>query len=423
MSVRSEIVRFPGSQGHELAARLDLPAGPPVAYALFVHCFTCSKDFFAAYRVSRALAERGFGVLRFDFTGLGESSGDFAATNFSSNVEDVLAAAEVLRQQHRAPALLVGHSLGGAAVLAASERLPEAAAVATINSPCDPEHVRRALADREEEIEKSGQARIVIGGRSFLIRQQFLEDIAAQRLKDIVAGMHKALLVFHAPRDTVVGIDNARRLFETARHPKSFISLDNADHLLTRREDAEYVAEVLAAWASRYLPETPEMSEEDGRPEAAEQSAVAQEAELPHGVVVVEEGGAGRLAQRVRAGVHRLKADEPVKVGGNDSGPSPYELLGAALGACTSMTLRMYADRKKWPLEKVRVRLQHHKIHADDCADCETQTGMLDAIEREIEIEGPLDHEQRQRLLEIADRCPVHRTLHSEVKVNTRLLD
>lgn len=407
MTTRSEKVHFPGSQGGLLAARLELPAGRPAAFALFAHCFTCSKDVFAASRISRDLAERGIAVLRFDFTGLGSSEGDFANTNFSSNVEDIRAAADYLRRDHQAPALLVGHSLGGAAVLAAAAHVPEATAVATINAPCDPAHVQHLFSAATPEIEARGEAQVVLAGRPFLIRRQFLEDIAEQRMREAIAGLGKALLVFHGPRDATVSVENARRIFEAAQHPKSFVSLDEADHLLTRPADAVYVASVLSAWAARYI--------------GAEAPAPAATEPLPPGVVEVAEDGTGRFAQAVAVGSHRLHADEPASFGGDDTGPSPYEWLVAGLGACTSMTLRLYADRKQWPLERVRVRLKHDKIHAQDCRECETKTGQLDSIEREIELVGPLDETQRQRLLEIANRCPVHRTLHSEVLVRTQL--
>jgi putative redox protein len=407
MAGGSERITFAGHGGAQLAARLDRPAGPPRAFALFAHCFTCSKDIFAAARVSQALAERGFAVLRFDFTGLGASEGEFASTNFSSNVADLVAAAEFLRANHEAPRLLIGHSFGGAAVLAAAEAVPEAVGVATIAAPFDPAHVAHLLASSQAEIEASGEAEVILSGRRFTIRRQFLEDIAAQRSAERIARLRKALLIFHAPRDETVGIENAALIYNAAKHPKSFISLDDADHLLTRRADAAYVAEVLAAWAGRYLP--------------APEPALA--AALPAGQVLVEETWAGRLQQRVLAGRHALLADEPVGQGGGDTGPDPYGYLLAALGACTAMTLRLYAERKGWPLEGCAVRLEHRKLHAADCADCETRDGRIDEITRAITLAGPLDPEQRARLLEIADKCPVHRTLTGEVKIRTSATD
>jgi putative redox protein len=406
---RSEKVEFEGSQGALLAARLELPDGPPRAYALFAHCFTCSKDVFAAARIAGGLAEAGIAVLRFDFTGLGASEGDFANTNFSSNVDDLLRAAAFLEARYEAPAILVGHSLGGAAVLAAAGRLDAVKAVATIAAPADPGHVAHLLAEKRPEIEARGEAEVVLAGRTFRIQKQFLEDIEEQRLTDAIGRMKKALLVFHAPRDEIVGIDNASSIFKAAKHPKSFISLDGADHLLSRREDARYVASVLAAWAARYVP-------------GLESAQTPREHdEVTHDNVLVRETGNGRFQQEVFAAGHRLLADEPVAVGGTDTGMSPYELLLAGLGTCTAMTIRMYADRKELPLERVTVRLHHEKIHAEDCADCETRDGKIDVVERTIELTGALDEAQRARLLEISEKCPVHRTLHSEIKIRTRL--
>lgn len=399
-----EKVEFEGSQGGLLAARLELPDGPPRAFALFAHCFTCSKESLAAVRIGAALAERGIATLRFDFTGLGGSGGDFASTNFSSNVADLVAAADWLREQHEAPRILVGHSLGGAAVLAAASRIPEAVAVATLGAPYQPAHVRHLIEHAAPEIEARGEAEVSLGNRTFRIRRQFLDDIAALDSSGAIGALRKALLVMHSPRDEVVGVDNAASIFMAARHPKSFVSLDSADHLLTRRADAEYAGAVLAAWASRYL-------EQAGRPTE----------DLPPGVVRVAEAGSGRYTQTVRVGRHALVADEPAAAGGNDLGPSPYDLLLAGLGACTAMTLRMYAAQKQWPLEQVAVDLRHEKIHATDCEACETKDGKVDRIERVIRVEGDLDQAQRQRLLEIANKCPVHRTLHSEVFIPTRL--
>jgi putative redox protein len=408
MDVNSEKITFTGALGEALAARLDAPAGEVRAYALFAHCFTCSKDIFAATRIAAALAERGIAVLRFDFTGLGASGGDFANTNFSSNVGDLIAAADWLRANRQAPTLLVGHSLGGAAVLAAAPEIAEARAVATIGAPADPEHVAHNFAPARAEIEAAGEAEVTLAGRQFRIKKQFLEDIAATKLEAAIGGLRKALLVFHGPRDEIVGIDNASKIFLAAKHPKSFISLDDADHLLTRRADAVYVAEVLAAWASRYLGD--EAGAKEGAAEVAE-----------HGQVLVEETRQGKFTNQVSAGPHTIVMDEPKSVGGLDSGMNPYDLLLAALGGCTSMTLRMYADRKKLPLDKVAVRLTHQKIHARDCAECETTEGKVDLIDRELEITGDLDDDQRQRLLEIADMCPVHRTLESENRIVTTL--
>jgi putative redox protein len=399
-------VEFPGSQGHALAGRLDTPDGAPRAWALFAHCFTCSKDTKAAAYIARALADAGFGVLRFDFTGLGGSGGDFSNTHFSSNVGDLVAAADWLRAHHGQPALLVGHSLGGAAVLAAAHRITDVRAVATVGAPCDPAHVTHQFGSDLPVIEREGQALVKLAGREFTIRRSFIDDVSGQPQAARIRALRRPLLVLHAPGDKVVKIDNARHLFDAALHPKSFVSLDGADHLLTRAADAQYAAGVIAAWAARYLPEAPE-------------SAPSQEV-LEHGTVRVSERGTGAFAVSIQAGRHTFVGDEPESVGGDDAGPSPYELLLAALGECTVMTLRMYARQKNWPLANAHVTLTHGKIHASDCADCETKEGKVDRIERLIELIGPLDEAQRARMMEIAERCPVHRTLHAEVTVVTR---
>jgi uncharacterized OsmC-like protein/alpha-beta hydrolase superfamily lysophospholipase len=393
---------FVNAQGQRLAALLDMPAGEPKAYALFAHCFTCGKDVHAARRIAQALTALGIGVLRFDFTGLGSSEGEFANTTFSSNVADLLAAAGALRERRRAPAILIGHSLGGAAVLAAAADVPEARAVVTIAAPSDPAHVTGLFRDRLQDIAQEGEVEVTLEGRRFRIRRAFLEDVAEHNLLQKIAQLRKALLIFHSPTDDRVGIENASRIFEAARHPKSFVSLAGADHLLSRPSDAGYVAKVIAAWAERYL-DLPEP-----QPATADTD------------VVVSETRRSRFEQEISIGRHRLLADEPVSVGGRDSGPGPYDLLLAGLGACTSMTLRLYAERKSLPLDRVTVRLSHSKIHAADCESCETREGMLDRIERVITLAGELDDDQRARLLEIADKCPVHRTLTSEIEIRTR---
>ena len=393
----SQYVTFPSTDGRVLAGRLEHASGSPRAYAVFAHCFTCSKDLKAAVGIARSLAAQGVSTLRFDFTGLGQSDGEFADTSFSSNLDDVVAAADFLRRSFSAPTLLVGHSLGGAAVLAAAHRIAELAAVATIGAPFEAAHVRKLLVGEHGELPAEGGSRVTIAGRRFRVKREFVEDLEKHCSREAVRDLGRALILFHAPRDSVVSIDNARKLYEAARHPKSFVSLDGADHLLSRREDSAYVGAVLAAWAQRYLPES--------------------RSEAPNAQVVVEGGPAGYV-QHIVSGRHVLRADEPIGIG-TDTGPSPYDLLLAALGACTSMTLRMYADRKKWPLNGVRVALDHAKIHAKDCEECETSAGKVDEIRRSITLLGDITPEQRVRLLEIADRCPVHRTLHSEVRIVT----
>ena len=396
-------ITFPGSTGEQLAARLDMPDGPVRAYALFAHCFSCSKDMFAASRISKNLAEADIAVLRFDFTGLGASEGEFANTNFSSNVQDLVQAAAYMREHFEAPSLLIGHSLGGAAVLAAAGDIPEVKAVATIGAPAAAEHVIHNFKASVDEIEEKGAAAVKLGGRDFTIKKQFLDDVRSASLAEKVAKLKRALLVFHAPLDQTVGIENAGQIYDAAKHPKSFISLDKADHLLTRREDAVYVATVLSAWAARYI------DHEAMRPED------------PVDGVLVRETGRGKFQQDVFAGTHYMLADEPRAVGGLDSGATPYDFLSIALGACTSMTLRMYADRKGLELGKVSVTVHHDKVHADDCAECEGRNGRVDRFEREISVDGAISEEIASKLEEIAGKCPVHRTLEQSSVVATKV--
>jgi uncharacterized OsmC-like protein/alpha-beta hydrolase superfamily lysophospholipase len=425
---------FFNAEGLRLAGLLDNPAGEVRAYALFAHCFTCGKDIHAAKRIAEGLTALGIGVLRFDFTGLGSSEGEFANTTFSSNVADLVAAADQLRKVKSAPSILIGHSLGGAAVLAAGSAVPEARAVVTIAAPSDPAHVAGLFKDRHAEIDAHGEVEVKLAGRPFRIRRAFLDDVAEQELSGRIADLRKALLIFHSPTDDIVGIDNASRIFAAARHPKSFVSLAGADHLLSRRSDAAYVANVIAAWAERYLdmalPDEVPVGAPQGAPLVGaldpdrDRTATRAAATTAHGdggpgVVTVRETRQGRFQQEITAGAHRFLADEPVDAGGGDSGPNPYDFLLAALGACTAMTLRLYAERKVLPLDRVMVRLRHTKVHAADCETCETKEGMIDRIERGIVLEGQLDGQQRTRLLEIADKCPVHRTLTSEVDIAT----
>jgi putative redox protein len=401
--MRSERFNFPNAKGEQLAATLDLPLGVPDAYALFAHCFTCGKDNLAAKRISERLAGSGIAVLRFDFTGLGSSEGEFANTHFSSNVDDLVAAADHLRETRGAPAILIGHSLGGCAVLAASPRIADARAVVTIAAPYDPSHVVGLFKEHVDTIRAQGEVEVALAGRPFRIKREFLDDVAERKLQDSVSNLRKALLIFHSPTDDTVGIENASQIFLAAKHPKSFVSLDGADHLLSKKSDAIYVANVIAAWTERYLDKAPE----------------AMKAESEPGVVLVRETRGGKFQQEIVSGPHRFLADEPEKVGGLDSGPGPYDLLLAGLGACTSMTIRLYADFKKIPLERVTVRLTHNKVHEADCEDCESKPAMLDQIDRNITIEGALDPDQRKKLMDIADKCPVHRTLESKISIRT----
>ena len=397
-------VVFENQGGHALSGILDLPIGPPVGYALFAHCFTCSKNLKAAGNIARALNDASIAVLRFDFTGLGQSEGEFADTNFSSNVTDLLAAVDYLAEQYEAPSILIGHSLGGTAVLQAAPQVESAVAVATIGSPSEPAHVSRMFADSEEALREHGEATVNLGGRPFLMKQQFLDDLDKQDLRSTIGSLRKALLIMHAPLDNVVEIDNASALFIAAKHPKSFVSLDSADHLLSREADSRYAGHVLAAWASRYLPEV-----------TAAEALQANEGE------VVARTRLGGFRTDVRLGDHHLVADEPRSVGGTNLGPTPYDLLSGALATCTSMTLRMYADHKNLDLESATVRVEHDRVHAEDCVDCETADGKIDEFRRTISLEGDLTSAQKKRMLEIADRCPVHRTLHGEIKVRSKL--
>ncbi|MGM0677457.1 bifunctional alpha/beta hydrolase/OsmC family protein [Ectothiorhodospira marina] len=398
-------IRFPGSQGVELSARLDMPEGPPRAFALFAHCFSCTKDILAAVRLSSALRAHGIALLRFDFTGLGNSQGDFANTNFSSNLEDLRRAADYLRREYQAPQLLIGHSLGGAAVLAMAEDVPEVRAVATINAPSDVVHVTHLFGDDNlETIREQGESEVNLAGQRFRIQRQFLEDLDNHKVLDQVAKLRRPLMIFHSPQDKIVSIDHAAQIYRAAKHPKSFVSLDNVDHMLSRPADSNYVAALLSAWAERFL--DPPEREESGDHERG---------------VLVAENGVGPYAQTVEIGPHRITADEPESTGGKDQGPAPYEFLMAGLGACTSMTLRMYAQRKELPLEHVSVRLRHRKVEEEN--EDGGKPAQRDQFEREITLDGDLTDDQRRRLLQIADRCPVHRTLESTVRIQTRLGD
>ncbi|SER01504.1 putative redox protein [Amphritea atlantica] len=403
--MKTERLEFTGHDGSILAASLDLPVGKPSAYALFAHCFTCSKDLQASRRIAQRLASLGIAVLRFDFTGLGHSQGEFANTSFSSNMQDLLLAVDFLREHYTAPQLLIGHSLGGAAILAIAAEVPEAKAVVTIGAPADPQHVLHNLGDQLGEICTEGEARVNLAGREFTIKRRFVDDIASVSLEQAVKGLRKALLVMHAPLDTVVGLDNAARIFQMAKHPKSFVTLDSADHLLSEKKDADYAAELISTWAQRYI----------------DIQVLPKYINAPEGIIRVSEADPDGFTQDISVAGHHLVADEPVSYGGNYLGPSPYQLVAAGLGACTSMTIRMYARQKKIPLQHVQVDVSHAKVHADDCASCDTVNGKVDQFERLITLTGELSDEQRQRLLEIADRCPVHKTLEGEISIVTRL--
>jgi putative redox protein len=411
VTARAQRITFRGSTGDELAGRLDLPAGPPRAHALLAHCFTCGKDVHAASRVAAGLADLGFAVLRFDFTGLGSSEGEFENTHFTSNVGDLVAAAAWLREHHRAPQLLVGHSLGGAAVIAAASELPEVRAVATIGAPSTAEHVLGLLGDAVAAATEAGSAEAVVAGRRFRIRRDLVEDLARHEIPARAAALDAALLLLHSPTDQVVGIEHASALYQAARHPKSFVAIDGADHLLSDRADAEFAATIVSAWAARYV------ADESG-------AAAPPRASAP---VVVAETTQGAYLNHVVVGRHRFLADEPERIGGFDAGPSPYDLLGAALGACTSMTLRMYAERKGLDLGRITVEVTHERIHADDVgtdlagAGNGNAAGRIDRFHRRLHVDGPLDPSVADKLVEIAGKCPVHRTLERSSRVETEL--
>lgn len=401
----SQRIEFTGALGNPLAAAIDWPKGPTQAFAIYAHCFTCSKDFFASRRISNALTAHGIAVLRFDFTGLGKSGGAFGETSFTSNTEDIVAAGEWLRANHQAPSLLVGHSFGGSAVLAAASRMESVKAVASLAAPASVDHVLKVFSKGADEIRALEQAEVDIGGRPFMIGRQFVDDIAGTRLTDEIAKLRAALLVMHSPTDDRVGIENAEAIFKAARHPKSFVSLDGADHLLTDHQDAIYVAEVIAAWGSRYVPRQSEQIEDEGH-------------------VIVTESGEGPYHLEINASGHALSADEPEDVGGTNRGATPYDLLSAALGACTTITLRMYANRKKFDIEIIETRVSHSKRHAADSAEvADGQNVPVDHFAREIRIVGNIDDEQRRRMLQIADMCPVHKTLERASRVESRLAE
>lgn len=399
-------VFFTNKDKEQLAGRLELPLDQkPHNFVIFAHCFTCTKNLTAVKNVGRALTNAGFGVLRFDFTGLGESEGDFENTNFSGNVDDLIEAANFLEENYQAPTLIIGHSLGGAAAIFAASKLESIKAVAVINSPSDPSHVMHLLKDSEQEITKNGKARVNLGGVDFTIKKQFLDDLENNTLKDVVSDLRKALLILHSPQDNTVGIKNAEKIYIAAHHPKSFVSLDGVDHLLSKKEDSKYVGEVIAGWASRYV-EIPPAKEIKSKSKVA--ASLGQDE---------------KFTTNLKAGDHYLIADEPKSFGGNNFGPSPYEFLSAGLAACTVMTIQMYARRKNWNVGNVSVHIDYSKEHAIDCQECEKDSSKIDTFKREIKLVGNLTDEQKAKLIQIADKCPVHKTLHSKTQIITKLVE
>lgn len=397
-------VSFTNKDEEQLAGRLELPLNQePHNFAIFAHCFTCTKNLTAIKNIGRALTDAGFGVLRFDFTGLGESEGDFENTNFSGNVEDLVEAATFLEKNYRAPTLLIGHSLGGAAAIFAANKVSSIKAVAVINSPSDPSHVKHLLKDSAHEITKNGKAKVNLGGMDFTIKKQFLDDLKNKSLIDVVSNFKKALLILHSPQDKTVGIKNAEEIYKAARHPKSFVSLDGVDHLLSKKEDSKYVGQVIAGWASRYV-EIPPV-----------------EAIKSKSKVAASLNDDEKFTTHLKLGDHYFIADEPTSFGGNNFGPSPYEFLSAGLAACTVMTIQMYARRKNWKVENVTCHINYSKDHAVDCEHCEEDSAKIDTFTREIKLTGNLSEEQKIKLLQIADKCPVHKTLHTKTQIITTI--
>lgn len=400
-------VTFKNTEGQTLVGRLELPVDRhPHNFAVFAHCFTCNKNLLAVKNIGKALTSNGFGVLRFDFTGLGESEGDFADTNFSGNVEDLVAAAKYLEENYEAPTLIIGHSLGGAASIFAASEISSIKAVATVGAPSNPVHVKHLLKSGVEEIQSTGKAVINLSGRDFTIKKQFLDDLETKSLPETARALRKPLLILHSPQDDTVVIKNAEEIYVSAHHPKSFVSLDGADHLLSRKEDSIYVGEVISGWAKRYL----DVSEKvDSRLRTKHQVAASLDS---------EDG----FTTQMKVGNHYMIADEPTSYGGNDFGPSPYELVSAGLSACTVMTIQMYARRKGWPVDNVEVHTSYSKSHAEDCENCESDNAKIDTFHREIKLTGNLDDKQKARVMQIADKCPVHKTLHNETQIITNLV-
>lgn len=402
--MNSEKVKFKNKEGILLSAKLDLPiTGKPLHYAIFAHCFTCNKNLNAVRSISSALTKNQIAVLRFDFTGLGDSEGDFSETNFSSNINDIIAASEFLKENYKAPELLVGHSLGGAGVLFSANSIKSVKAIATIGAPSNPSHVQNLFTGKIEEIEESGEAEVNIGGRPFNIKKQLLEDI---KNTDYSFNDHKdqpSVLIMHSPQDEVVEIKNAKEIYEKLIHPKSFITLDGSDHLMSDKADATYAGELISKWAKRYLSK--------GQTESFE----------THQNVAVRTH-ADSFTTEIVSGAHTLIADEPKDVGGDDLGPSPYELLLSALGTCTSMTLKMYLERKEWKYKSIEVHLSHKHKHSEDAKNTDNPSGKIDEIVRDVKVEGDFSDEQKKKIIEIADKCPVHRSLHSPTEVNTKWL-
>lgn len=403
-TVRLEIEN---KKGLKLQAYLELPANEkPNHFAIFAHCFSCNSNFNAVKNISRALSNHGFGVLRFDFTGLGKSEGEFAESHFSANVDDLLAVNEYLTNNYKAPELLVGHSLGGAAVIVAGAKLENIKAVATVGAPATVTHVTHLFSHAIEDVAKKGEVKVHIGGRPFKINKEFVNDFSKTDLPEITKKLRKPLLVMHAPFDSVVGIENAHEIYHNAMHPKSFISLDNADHLLSNKADSLYVGNLIGTWADKYFP-------------LEENKMIATKGEQLVGHLNLVEDN---FTTSIQTKNHSFIADEPAHIGGDDFGPSPYDFLSAALASCTVMTLKMYAERKKWDLQEVFVYITYSKKHSEDLGiDLEKPT-RLDHLQKKLKFIGNLDDTQKNRLKEIASKCPVHKTLLTTTIIDTQLI-
>ena len=396
-------ITFKNSEGLDLNGSIELPENrAPHNFVLFAHCFTCNKNFFAVKNISDSLISHGFGVLRFDFTGLGESEGEFEDSNFSGNVEDLFAAAQYLEETYKAPALLIGHSLGGAAVLYAATKLTSVKAVATIGAPAHVGHVKNLIKDNLEEIERKGKAAVNIGGRNFHIKKQFLDDLEKNDLLEIIPTLKKSILILHSPQDSIVEIKNAEEIYTAAKHPKSFVSLDGADHLLSNKVDSKYAGDLIGTWAHRYI-DLPKIQE------------------LQSELDVIAHLGPEGFTTQIKAGKHYLIADEPEKVGGNDFGPNPYEFVSAGLAACTSMTIQMYAKRKGWKLDFVETQVKYGRDYAEDCELCEEEGTKIDTFQRVLKVKGIMDEVQKAKILLIADKCPVHKSLTTPTQIITSI--
>jgi putative redox protein len=405
--MKSTKLKIENKNGLALQAHLELPANQkPNYYAIFAHCFTCSSTLSAVKNISRALTSHGFGVLRFDFTGLGKSEGEFADSHFSANVADLIAVSDYMQLHYKAPSLLVGHSLGGAAVITAGAELENIKAIATIGAPSSVDHVTHLFSHGINEVKEKGEAQVHIGGRPFTINKDFIENFDKTDLPAIVKNLRKPILVMHSPTDTIVGIKNAEEIYHNAHHPKSFITLDGADHLLSNSKDSVYAGNMIGTWAQRYF-------------ETVENEMLETKGEQLVGHLNLLEDN---FTTTIQTKNHNLIADEPASIGGDDFGPSPYDYLSAGLAACTVMTLKMYAQRKKWDLQEVFVYITYSKKHSDDLMiEVDTPT-RFDHLQKKLKFIGNLDDKQKQRLKEIASKCPVHKTLQSEVLIDTELL-